>query len=183
MEEDLKRIYIVNLELTEEAKELTKQDYITTHIVAPYRLDICNILELVKKQYGQQNVKSISIKNTIYPDFEYLKTIKENDIVAIRSLNNDYVNIREVYRVSERSDGKILIEFWDGCFLMDTGLDPHDKYSCYLDKPTEKEIQNFKNRRDINIKVADIKRWANETDDIETINTVWDIINKKEEGN
>jgi hypothetical protein len=161
MEKDIKRIYIVNLELTEEAKELTKQDYITTHVIAPYRLDICNILELAKKQYGQQNIKLISIKNTIYPDFEYLETIKENDIVAIRSLKDDSVYIQEVYRVSKRYDGKILIEFllFNGCFLMDTGLKSNGEYSCYLDKPTEKEKQEYLLKIETRKKLEDLKDW------------------------
>ena len=180
MEKDLKRIYIVNLELTEEARELTKQDYIITHISAPYRLDVCSILELVKKQYGQQNIKSISIKNTIYPDFEYLKTIKEDDIVAIRSIEGDSVEIKEVYRVSKRSDGKILIEILGGYFLVDTGLNPNPngKYSCYLDKPTEKERREYLLKIEAREKLEDLKDWirAFKKEHIETLRKIHSII-------
>ena len=86
----------------------------------------------------------------------------------------------------------VRVDSWSSgayCFYMDTGLsEPKDIITypheiCFLYKPTEKEIQNFKNRRDKNIKLADIRLWARDTDDMETINAVWDIINKKEEGN
>ena len=197
------RVYIVKIKLGEKARKLCYRDEVLVSISSQGRLDNYEILDSVRNQYG--DVVSQEVIHTIYPDLEFLQSLSPCTLVAVRKLHavlkhstNLYNNEsgREIFEVSEifnrDEEGRkiVSVDNWsDCCFYMDTGLlEPKDIITnpydiSFLDRPTEKEIQNFKNRRDINIKVADIGRWAKDTDDIETVNTVWDIINKKEEGN
>lgn len=199
------RVYIVKIKLGEKARKLCYKDEVLVPISSQGRLDYYEILDSVGNQYGADNVVSLEVIHTIFPDFEFLQSLSPSTLVAVRKLHDvlkhstnfyDNESGREIFEVGdifdrEREGRKIVRTYsWSNCcFYMDTGLsEPEDIITspyeiCFLDKPTEREIQNFRNRRDKNIKIADIKRWANDTDDIETINTVWDIINKKEEGN
>jgi len=199
------RVYIVKIKLGEKARKLCYRNEVLVPISSQGRLDYYEILDSVGNQYGADNVVSLEVLHTIFPDFEFLQSLSPHTLVAVRKLhevlkhstnlyNNE--NGSEIFEVNEIFDREkegrkiVRIDSWsDCCFYMDTGLSelgniitsPYE--ISFLDKPTEREIQNFRNRRDKNIKVADIKRWVNNTDDIEIINTVWDIINKKEEGN
>ena len=200
------RVYIVKIKLGEKARKLYYKEEVLVSISSQGRLDYYEMLDLVRYQYGEDNVVSQEVIHTIYPDFEFLQSLSPSTLVAVRKLYNvlehstnfyDNESGDEIFEVSdifnrEREERKIVkIDRWSNycCFYMDTGLSesrdiitsPYE--ICFLDKPTEREIKNFRSRRDKNIKVADIKRWADDTDDIETINMVWDIINKKEEGN
>lgn len=200
------RVYIVKIKLGEKARKLCYKDEVLVTISSQGRLDNYEILDSVGNQYGADNVVSQEVIHTIFPDFEFLQSLSPSTLVAVRKLHNvlehsthfyDDESGNEIFEVSDifnrENEGRkiVRIDRWSNycCFYMDTGLsEPRDIITspyeiCFLDKPTEKEIKNFRSRRDKNIKVADIKRWANDTDDIETINTIWDIINKKEEGN
>ena len=200
------RVYIVKIKLGEKARKLCYKDEVLVPVSSQGKLDYYEILDSVRNQYGADNVVSLEVIHTNFPDFEFLQSLSHCTLVAVRKLYNvlkystnfyDNESGYEVFEVSEifnrEGDGRkiVRIDSWsgNGCFYMDTGLSEHKNIitSPYeisvLDKPTEREIQNFRNRRNKNIKVADIKGWANDTDDIETINAVWDIINKKEEGN
>lgn len=200
------RVYIVKIKLGEKAKKLCYKDEVLVSISSQGRLDYYEILDSVRNLYGADNVVSQEIIHTIFPDSEFLQSLSPSTLVAVRKLYNvlehstnfyDNESGDEIFEVSEifnreREGRKIVrIDRWSNycCFYMDTGLTESrdiitSSYEiCFLDKPTEREIKNFRSRKDKNIKIADIKRWVNDTDDIETINTVWDIINKKEEGN
>lgn len=199
------RVYIVKIKLGEKARKLCYKDEVLVPISSQGRLDYYEILDSVGNQYGADNVVSLEVIHTIFPDFEFLQSLSPSTLVAVRKLHNvlkhstnlyDNESGSEIFEVSDifnrEREGRKIVRIYsqsDRCFYMDTGLsEPGDIITdpyqiCFLDRPTEREIQNFRNRRDINIKVVDIKRWANDTNDIETINTVWDIINKKEEGN
>jgi len=196
------RVYIVKIKLGEKARKLCYKDEILVPISSLGKLDYYEILDSVGNQYGADNVVSLEVIHTIYPDFKFLQSLNHCTLVAVRKLYNvlkystnlyDNESGREIFEVNEifnrEGEGCKMVRIYgrlgeNCCFYMDTGLsEPKDIITspyeiCFLDKPTEKEIQNFRNRRDKNIKIADIKRWANETDDIETINTVWNIINK-----
>lgn len=199
------RVHIVKIKLGEKAKKLCYKDEVLVSISSQGRLDYYEILDSVKNQYGADNVVSLEVIHTIFPDFEFLQSLSPSTLVAVRKLHKvlkhstyhyDNESGREIFEVNDifdrEGEGRKIVRIYswsDSCFYMDTGLfEPGDIITnlydiCFLDRPTEKEIKNFKNRRNKNIKIADIKRRADDTDDIETINLVWDIINKKEEGN
>ena len=181
------RVYIVKIKLGEKARKLCYKDEVLVPISSQGRLDYYEILDSVRNQYGEDNVMSLEVIHTVFPDFEFLQSLSPCTLVAVRRLYNvlkystnfyDNESGVEVFEVSdffnrEREGRKIVrINRWSGCcFYMDTGLsEPGDIITdpyqiCFLDKPTEREIQNFKNRRDKNIKIYNY------------------LINKKEEGN
>ena len=197
------RVYIVKIKLGEKARKLCYKNEVLVSLPSQGRLNYYEILESVGNQYGAGSVVSLEVIYTVFPDFEFLQSLSPSTLVAVRKLHNvlkhsthfyDNESGREIFEVNDIFDreGRKMVRIYswsECCFYMDTGLfEPGDIITnlydiCFLDRPTEREIRNFKNRRDKNIKIADIKRWADDTDDIETVNAVWDIINKKEEGN